>query len=117
MTTHEGAQSVDNDDFAVVPEVELEAIRLAPRGVKGRSDDSFTSHFLDIGFGKRVAADLVKKKINTDIFPGFSNQAIFQLSSQAVILDDEKLKLPAARLRQAQSSRSGESSAAQLLHW
>jgi hypothetical protein len=70
VAADEGGAAVGDDDFAVIAEVELEAVGVAFAGVEGTDVDAGVAEGTEIGGGETVAADFVEEDVAADAGAG-----------------------------------------------
>src|SRR5690606_30320727 len=88
---HVPAHAVDDDDLAVVAEVEAEPA--APRAPPAEPGDAHAGlvQLLEVPLREVVAADLVVEEVDADARAGLLDQPPLELPAQAVVADDVEL--------------------------
>ncbi len=83
--------AVDDDDFTVVAEVDLETGPPEAVGTEGLAVDAGVFEFAEVGVGKFVGADFIEEEVNAD--PGFCffDESSLEFTSDLVVFHDVEI--------------------------
>jgi len=91
MAADLAGHAIHQDNFAMVPEVNLKTVPRAFPGMEVHRFDSCGPHFFKAGLRKSVTSDFIIKKINFHPLFGPGNQSGLEFASKSIVLDNEKL--------------------------
>lgn len=91
QSAHEGLAAVDDDDLAVVAEVQLQARPPVAVGAEGAGLDAGVLHLAQVGFGEFVGTELVEEEVDAHAFAGLLDEGVLESGADPVAFDDEEI--------------------------
>src|SRR5678816_1519795 len=83
--------AIDDDDLAVIPEIELKPVRVTFSRVEWAHVYAGGTKLIHVGRRQIVTADFVVEHVAADACLRLCDERIFQTATQAVVVDDVEL--------------------------